>query len=400
MNEEQIAYCRNLNAEEIARLPFRKQVFRELSNAELAAQASLQQAASRKIPPQWLEKNLFIPDRQALEQCTSALVARWKQSLVPEEAEILVDASAGMGIDALHLAENIPELLLFEDHPGRAAALRRNVPVIRAAKTEITEGMLRDEVLEQLSRRGKNLLLYADPDRRDDAGGRLRGWENFRPDVRRFCQILRNSGSGFLLKLSPLEDPEELAEYLPELRRVFLVSVHNEVKEVLLYLEFSGESQSPVFEAVELRNSGDVRRILIPPFREGQPSPCQPEAGGYLLDPFASLRKGRFAACLAEERGWKCLSAKGRLYFSPGWPEDFPGRVFRIEAVFDSLNSFRNNFSGNSCHVVARDFPADAEDIRKKLRLVEAGTSFLFCYRNPSGERFFLLCTGQGSGWN
>jgi hypothetical protein len=392
MTEEQIAYCRSLSPDSQARLPFQKPVFADISNARLASQAMLQLMAARKIPESWLKKNLFIPDRQSLEQCTSSLVAAWKKSLIPPNIEILADACAGLGMDAFHLGEGIPELFLFEENQQRAEALGMNAAKIREGKTNISVGHMEEEKLRQLAGAGNRFLLYADPDRRDGDGGRIRGWESYRPDIREFCKILRGSGALLLLKLSPLEDPESLAAVIPETRRIILVSVHNEVKEVLMMIEFSGEEKHPVYEAVELRNSGEVFIIPIPTHLEGNPEHNHAVPGAFILDPLASLRKGRFAACMAEEGGWKCLSAAGRLFTSAFAPSTFPGRVFQIKNVYDSLAAFRREFTKTNCHVVARDFPADAEEIRKKLNLTETGIAYLFCYRNREGKNTYVHC--------
>jgi hypothetical protein len=397
MTEEQISYCRQINPASLAGLPFRKQIFPDITNSEIAEQANLQLIAARKLPAAWLENNIFIADRQAIEQCTSALVAVWKKSLVPKDVFRFGDACAGIGSDAFHLSEQIEELYLFENHPLRAAALRRNAPIIRQGKCWVTEGSLAPEHLRELAAAGKNFMLYADPDRREEGGRRLRGWENFRPDILPYFDILRTTGSKMLLKLSPLEDPEALAPGLPGLSAVYLVSVHNEVKEVLFYFDFDMDPAPVRFEAVELRRSGEIIRVRIPVELDGNALPGNAIAGNYLLDPLASIRKGRFASCLAEAEGWKRLSSAGRLYSSENIPEHFPGRIFRIEGVYDSPSSFRKNFRGTSCHVVSRDFPADAEEIRKKLQLKEEGDHFLFCFKDDSGKRRVVLhCLRMG----
>jgi hypothetical protein len=391
MNEAQIRYCRSLSEEEINRLPFRNQVFENTSNAVLAKQAGLQKLAARKLPPDWLEKNILIPDRQALEQCSSALTAAWKKTMLPRHIHVMADACAGLGVDAIFLAEGIPELQLYENHPDRAEALRFNAGKIRSAKTLIQEAKLEEEQLRRLAAIGSGFLLYADPDRRDAGGSRMRSWESCQPDVRLFYRILKNSGARLLAKFSPLEDPEELANEFPGLSRAVLLSVHNEVKEVVLFWDFGAELLTPVFEAVDLKNTGEARQVRIPVELKGIPKKASPMPGYFLLDPLAGLRKGRFAACLAEEQGWMQLSARARLYTSSVKPENFPGRVFQIEAVFDSLSVFAKSFQSKSCHVVSRDFPIDAEEIRKKLGFREEGSAFLFCYTDPAGKRVFLL---------
>lgn len=392
MNPEIIAYCRKIDPALLDKIPFRKQVFPDVPNAWLAEQARLQKLAEKKLPGEWLEKNLLLPDRQAIEQSTSVVVANWKKEIIPARVRMLADASAGLGSDAFILSNGIPDLLLFETNPARAAALRYNATLLRSEITEVkNEGLSAAALSELLIEYDSGLLLYVDPDRRSDEGNRLRNRELFQPDVSFLYQIMKGSRASMLIKFSPLENPEELAFEMPGLTSAYIVSVHNEVKEVLLFWDFARESKIPEFIQTEIRHSGEIFSCTIPAELEGRPAKAEPEVGNFLLDPRAGLRKGRFAACLAEKEGWLELSDNARLYMSHSQPSEFPGRVFRISGVFHSLSDFRNNFSSGSCHVVARDFPASAEEIRKKLGFTEEGSFFLFCYRDIAGKRTFLL---------
>ena len=389
VSKEVLAFCRSISQAEASRLVFRKPVFEGISNAWLAEQAGLQRLAGRKLP-EWEKEELIFPDRQALEQCTSALIAEWKKKLVPAGISVLADASAGLGVDAFYLSEKAENLLLFETSQHRCKALEYNARVLRNKKTEVRFGSLSDAELTALLAHGSSFLLYADPDRRSETGDRKFDWRNCLPDIRGFHRLMAGSASGLLVKFSPLDDAEEIAGELPGLHSVYLLSVHNEVKEVLLYWQFASVPVLPEFYAIDLRRTGEMQQVRIPAELEGRPGRGEIRTGRFILDPWASLRKGRFAACLAEERGWEQLSAKGRLFISDEAPSGFPGRVFRLEAAYDSPSSFRKAFAGNSCHVVCRDYPAPAAELLKKLKLREEGDDYLFCFSDEAGRRRVL----------
>ncbi len=386
---EILAFCRKLKPGDAAKLPFQKQVFPRIANSWLVQQSELQQLAARKLP-EWSEmEELVYPDRQALEQCTSGILAAWKINLVSSGTRLLVDASAGLGVDAFQLGARAESLVLFESDENRAAALKHNSIRLRGSATEVRQKAMSLEELTEFAAMGSGFLLYADPDRRSEDGRRKFGWEQCQPDVRTFHQHLRHTKARLLVKFSPLDDPEEIAAALPGVSEVYLLSVHNEVKEVLMLWDFEKEER-PCYRAVELRRSGEVVITEIPVEREGRPEIAEARAGSYLLDPLAALRKGRFASCLAEEQRWLQLSAKARLFMVSEKPENFPGRVFEIVGIYASPSAFRKAFTGNSCHVVARDYPVAAEELRKSLKMKEEGEDFLFCFSDERGNRQVL----------
>ena len=387
-SREMLRFCRSIKAEELAGLPFRKTIFEGIPNAWLAEQAALQKLASSKLPEWYANEMLLYPDRQALEQCTSGLLAAWKKTILPEGISLVADASAGLGVDAFGLGAD-SKLILFEPDTKRAQALRNNAAYLHAKPVEVREAPVSASELQEFARAGSAFLLYADPDRRHESGSRKFDWKQCEPDVRTFHSILKETGSRMLIKFSPLDDPEEIAAAMPGATAVYILSLHNEVKEVLMLWDFSVRGET-IFEAVDLRRSGEVQRIRIPVHLEGRPDVSEVRAGHFLLDPLASLRKGRFAACLAEEQGWLQLSARARLYMTDKMPDDFPGRVFQITGMYASPKAFRKAFTGNNCHVVTRDFPVPADELRKSLKLKEDGEDFLFCFSDERGNRQVL----------
>jgi len=57
----------------------------------------------------------------------------------------------------------------------------------------------------------------------------------------------------------------------------------------------------------------------------------------------------------------------------------------------DSVSSFAKGLKSKSLHVVSRNFPQSADDIKKKYQWEEKGDQYLFCYQNASGQKVVLL---------
>ena len=79
------------------------------------------------------------------------------------------------------------------------------------------------------------------------------------------------------------------------------------------------------------------------------------------------------------------------MFWVENEPVDFNGRVFEIIEVLDSLSVYGKKNKGKDLHVVSRNFPIQAEEIKKKYNWNERGDAFLFCYTDPKGAKWTLL---------
>ncbi len=391
LSPKHLAFSKNLSAADRQKLPFRKPVFPEVDNARLVEQSQLYGLAKEKLPTWWERADLIFPDRVALEQCSSELVARWKCRLIEPEIEHLIDVCAGLGVDSFFLGTNARKLTAFESDPNRARFLHHNLERLRPEGVVLKPEPFEVSSLEHINFNEEHVLVYADPDRRSAEGQRLSSWKDTRPSVQELHSFLRIRPSVLLVKLSPMDDPDEILEALPGADSVWIVSVSNEVKEVLIRWDFRKENVLPVFRVVDINKKGQYAEIEIPQEQVDSPAIGSPSPNQYLLDPWAGIRKGKSAMLLASAEKWTLLSKEARLFASLEEPLDFPGRVFQVESVFDSLAEFSRQFKSKGLHVVSRNFPQSADDMRKKYKWGESGDQFLFCFENSSGRKSIVL---------
>lgn len=347
--------------------------------------------AKDKLPLWWERGDLIFPDRVALEQCSSELLARWKSRLIEPEVDHFIDVCAGLGVDSFFLGTNARKLTAFESDANRARFLQHNLERLRPEGVVLKQEAFEVSVLEGIDFDQEPVLVYADPDRRSAEGQRLSSWKNTRPSVQELHSFLRTRPSVLLVKLSPMDDPDEILEALPGADAVWIVSVSNEVKEVLIRWDFRKENALPVFHVVDINKKGQYAEVEIPREQMDSIAFGSVATNQYLLDPWAGIRKGKSAMLLASAEKWTLLSKEARLFSCPEEPLDFPGRVFQVESVFDSLAEFSRQFKSKGLHVVSRNFPQSSDDIRKKYKWEESGDRFLFCFENSSGRKSIVL---------
>ena len=117
-----------------------------------------------------------------------------------------------------------------------------------------------------------------------------------------------------------------------------------------------------------------------------------PEAKNYLYEPNASIMK---AGCfdLVEERfGVTQIGPSSHLFVSEQPIADFPGRGFAIEAVgsMNKKDTKRLLNGAKQANIAVRNFPLTAPQLRKKLKLADGGTVYLFGTTMQGGDHVLL----------
>ncbi len=256
-------------------------------------------------------------------------------------------------------------------------------------------------------------LLYIDPARRDTHGGKVFRLEDCTPNI---LDILSSSEVSALhphimLKLSPMLDiSQALAQLsaIPTLAawgtqwQVYIVSIHNEVKELLL---LSGPQQT--INGVILDHSHTFTMVFTP--EEEQSAvvtympviPTQKLCGWYIYEPDAAIRKaGAFRLLSARYHLYKA-DTNTHLYLAPT-PEPFaaipvPGRLWRIDAVASHAKQLMADTHLTKAHILTRNYPLTADDLRKKLRLQDGqDISVIGC--RIAGNPLLLRCTPVNTG--
>ena len=137
-----------------------------------------------------------------------------------------------------------------------------------------------------------------------------------------------------------MDDPEAVAAALPGVKNIWVLSVNQEVKEVLLLWQAPWSAQPlPEICVVDIRKDGTWQEEVVPS-PAALPSHSEPQPGHILLDPWPGLRKNQWATRLAAAGNWEMLSREGQFFQHRCIPAGFPGRCFRIEETFTGLQAF------------------------------------------------------------
>ena len=342
-------------------------------------QIACRNKAYKKISYYLSHPAFLFPDAISSEQASDERVANFHASLIGTGKKV-VDLTTGLGIDAMTIARQGNNMTCVELDPIKADALAYNSNVLNIPKLEV---VCKDCVDYLKSLTIFPDLFFIDPARRDASKNRTYALSDCLPDVTKLYRIIIESGSELYIKASPLLDISAIRNELEYINAIYVVSVKNECKEVLIHLkrEISGK---PLLHAVDLDDKGIKSSFSLTNEKDETSIPIAEVqdivAEFYLYEPNSALMKLNAAREICRRfTDIKKISANTELYVSPSLIADFPGRIIKIERIPTSKEL--KHLKGRGFSVVSRNYPAKAEEIRTKFGLKENPDNFIYAFR-------------------
>lgn len=346
------------------------------------------QLARKKIP-RWAETDgLLFPPRLSMEQCSSQQTALYKRGVVERllegQCQRMMDLTGGFGIDFSYMAPLFREAIYIEQQEQLCQIAQHNFQLLGLQHAEVRNARSQDV----LAAYGEPSLIYADPARRDDAGRKVVLLQDCQPDVVALQDELMAHAKVVLLKLSPMLDIQQALRQLRCVREVHVVSVDGECKELLLVMY---QQEAPLrYYCVNITDHVQetvVEEASVRPVISGQEM-------AYLYEPNASILKAGVQDALCNIYKVEKLHAFSHLFTSDRLIEDFPGRKFRILGRSDfGKQGVRNLLAGvKQANITVRNFPATVQELRKKLKLADGGSVYLFATTMSDNSHALLRC--------
>ncbi|OOG69447.1 class I SAM-dependent methyltransferase [Algoriphagus sp. A40] len=350
---------------------------------EAAQQISARQKAAKKLPEWVADPRIIFPASISLEQSSSEETARFKAKKL--SGKLMIDLTGGFGVDSFYLSPTFEKAIYCEQNEELAAIARHNLEILSPGKFEIISG----DGLEFLRNTDLKFdLIYADPARRGSGNQKLYKIQDCQPDVVGSWDLIKSKADKILLKLSPMLDISQALSELPEIQKITVVSVKNEVKEVLLFWESDNLTGG---KKIEVRDLGSDFPAFGYQFEEEEKAiSILGEAEKYLVEPISGILKAGAFKLFGERFGLKKLEKNSHLYTSDSIPSEIPGRVFEvIQEISPKKQEIKTLFPSGKVNVICRNYVIGAEDLKKKLGLKDGGEDFLIGTKTGSGFKVF-----------
>ena len=365
--------------DDVQQLALQRNRFPQLSDADfrfLLQQVDGYQRTCEKLPilsalPDW-----WFPVRLSCEQCSSEATAGYKAQIAGACCR-LIDLTAGYGIDTFHLAATAGEAHYVERNADLCRIAAHNFALYREniqVHNTTAEAFLADlrEADEAAS-----TLIYLDPARRSQSGGKVFRIEDCEPNVIELLPTLRKHAARIMIKFSPMLDITAALRALGTDWDTHIVAVNNEVKEVLLV---TGKG---VIHAVNIRTREmHTDRFCFRPEDEKQATlRLAPAIQQYIYEPNAAIIKAGAYRLIGEQYGLHKLDTNTHLYTSDTFISGFPGRIWEvIDAEIKEPKKQLDKAVRYSIH--SRNYPLSPEEIRKKYKLRDGDEQYLIAARH------------------
>ena len=369
----------------------RQTALRGTGNPEVDLTYALQQIAGRQMAttkiPSWAAiEEITYPPHLSMEQCSSELTAQYK-ARIAGNGERLVDLTAGFGVDMAFMAKGFRQAVQVERQQALCDISKENYQTLGLPQIEVVCG----DGTEYLHTMAHADLLYIDPARRDDHGGRTYGISDCTPNVLEMLDEMLQKADRVLIKLSPMLDWRKAVADVGSVSSVHIVSVDNECKELILEKVKKGEGEKVRKEerekvrviCVNLLSDGTEQRFEFDDPHPLTLSPSPPLTFSHsplLFLPNASLMKAGCFDLIASRYGVRQLDSNSHLFVSDTEVCDFPGRCFVIERTCSMNKRELKTCLADirQANISVRNFPMTVAELRKRLKLKDGGDTYIF----------------------
>ena len=319
----------------------------------------------------------YFPGTLAGEQSTSDALARFHAGLIKKE-DICVDMTAGLGIDAMHLAKICQSLTAIERNEKLCDALIYNAQGLKIRNIEVRYGDS-TELLSEL----KGTVIFIDPARRDSDGRRVYGLQDCEPNVISIQETFRNNFKRCIIKASPMLDvTQTINDLQPYVSDIYAIGTTTECKELVVCLDYTNDpKEETTIHAVTISASGKINEFSFLRSQETNATikvlKALPKEGDLLYIPYPATMKAAPVKLLSEKFDLYKFHANTHLYFSNENAEalTFPGEILKIVDVipWQSKNLKRLKTRYPNLSISVRNFGMTAEALRIKLGVKEGG---------------------------
>lgn len=352
-----------------------------------ASQLKLYPKAIKKLPA-FADKFCYFTTK-SYEQSSSGALAAYKARLF--SGDTLVDLTGGLGADDFAFSRSFNKVISADNDLELNELARINFLKLGAGNIERIDSSAED----LLNTSPQADMVYLDADRRSSSRKAVTLHDSSPPVLEILPKIFDAAGK-VLLKLSPLVDISYIIKSLPFIRWIKVISLKNEVKEILVYLEKQYSDLIDI-SAIDLdpdENDGNERNYSA---RHNENlSPAIGHTGSYFYEPSASLVKSGLVNHYAASHGFSMISKNGVFLLSDKIVSDFFGRGFLIKNILKYSKSVLKKYFKDQeikkANISCRNFPVSESSIKNLFSISDGGNEYLFFTTNSAGEKLMYHC--------
>jgi 16S rRNA G966 N2-methylase RsmD len=367
----------------INQLALKKNPFPEIPYSVLLNQIAAKQKAKDKLPTWYHANNIIYPEKISIEQTSSEITAKYKASLLSGTS--VIDLTGGFGVDDYYFSKVVEKVIHSEINAELSEIVKHNCKQLQVDNMECFAG---DSAVLLKDLNQKFDTIYIDPSRRNDAKGKVFMLADCLPNVVDLQDFYFTYSNKILVKTAPILDIQAGLNELKNVKKIHIVAVENEVKELLWEIEKNWNS-IPVITTINFeKNIVFHNEIAL----ESNETATYSLPKKYLYEPNAALMKSGCFEAISSIFSVDKLHQHSHLYTSD-LLQPFSGRSFEIiTAIPYQKNEIKTHLYNRKMNVTTRNFPLKVDEIKKKHKISDGGTIFAFFTTNLNNEKIVLLC--------
>jgi len=348
-----------------------------------AEQIKLYPKAKEKLPI--FTSNYCYLTTKSYEQSSSEALAKYKANLF--SGETLIDLTGGLGVDDWAFSNSFKRVVSVDNNSGLNNLVRINLNKLKTNNVERIDSGAVEFIKLDL----KSDLIYIDADRRTTTKKSVT-LEDSEPPVLKMLERMFEISKNMLFKLSPLIDITYLTKSLPNIEKILVVSVYNEVKEILVHLN-SNYTGKIKLKAVDISKHGAVEYSAV--FGDNSKPKINID-GKYFYEPANSLIKAGLVNSYANSLNLETVSKNGVYLLSDKSINNFFGRSFTVigKLPFSKSNIVKylkeNKISKGN--LSKRNFRLHVDELKRLTKLKDGGGDYFFFTQDIKKQKLVYHC--------
>ncbi len=363
------------NCEELL---FKPQLFDGISNELLIKQISGRSWARIKAPFLLEHKDYLFGPKLSLEQCSSSFTAAFKAKRLSNflrSFDTGIDLTTGLGIDSYFLGQYFKSFTSIEYQDDLIELLKHNNRVLNS-----TNNVIQARAEDYLKNISAVDFIYIDPARRGSKGQKTVAWENCTPNLLELLPTLLEKAQLVAIKASPLIDlTESLRQFKGACTAIDIISVKNEVKELLFWLSPTNHTEIEKVPIHHFNLTSEKEQQFTTSLSEIKNAELKisPQPLNYLYDPAPSFLKTRAFRVLCNNNPNLYQLGNSSLLTSDVELNDFQGRCFLLKEALLHKKKTLSRLKKKAFSVISKYSKIRADEFKKTWQLKESSRHFL-----------------------
>ena len=173
-------------------------------------------------------------------------------------------------------------------------------------------------------------------------------------------------------------------------KRIHIIAIKNEVKELLFHLE-EGFTKEIKIETVNINQNGH-QKFEFTLNEETNAFSNYGEINTYLYEPNSAILKSGAFNLVSQTLKLKKLHKHSHLYTSKTLVS-FPGRTFKVVNIISYNKKVIQKIIGNTkVNISTRNFPENPQQLKAKFKFKDGGDTYVFFTIQRNDNKVVVIC--------